>query len=331
MKRIALITSGIVVCIFLLYILSGKLLTVEKPVKSPYVLLEDWVSYTTVEDASAYIVENNIDSVFVIGMRESTTSRSLQEVDKTRKLQKDRNTYSMYWNGTLGFEIPSEKLQESSILHVKMRGTSDYKHYPHYTICLNKQVIGSGFVNEAYSAYEFILSGKTTDSLSYILINFDNDKSTSTGDRNLYVSDIYIDSMDIDSIARDHFFISEKEMVHINYASKLNTIKYYLKDLEYEPSRVKLIEVDYDNFNRSLALAKGAKKYFEKTEITNINVITVDMHARRSYLNFKNCLEGNIEVGCFPGNSDTQRSTSVYEGIDERISLLLTWIYWWIY
>lgn len=329
MRKIVFITSGIVFFFILLYIISGIFLIYEKPVKSPYVLLEGWISHTIVEDASNYIIENNIDSVFIVGMKNSNTSVSLQEIDKTRKLQKNRNTYAVYWDGILGFEIPTERLKESFTLNVKMRGTSDVNHFPHYEIFVNKQVIGTGFVNEKYSSYEFILSKNITEPLTYILINFDNDNITSTGDRNLYISDIYIDSMEIDSITTDNFFISKIAEPNISYFAKLNTIKYYLEDLGYDTSRVKLVEINYDPFNKSLALAKGAKKYFSKTEVKAINIITANKHSSRSYLNFKNCLEENIEVGCIPGNRNIQKKTSLYDRIDERVSLLLTWIYWW--
>jgi hypothetical protein len=91
------------------------------------------------------------------------------------------------------------------------------------------------------------------------------------------------------------------------------------------------VEVNYHPINKSLALAKGAKKYFDKTEIKNINIITADKHSGRSYLNFKNCLEENIEVGCIPVKRDIPEKTSLYDGIDERVSLLVTWMYWWFH
>jgi hypothetical protein len=330
MKKTAFIISGIVLFLILFYGISGVFLSYKKPVDSPYVLLEGWTTYAIVDDALKYIVENKIDSVFVVGMKNSNTSVGLHEIDKTRKLKKNGNTYAVYWDGILGFEIPSEKLQESFTLHVKMRGTSDINHFPHYEIFVNTGLIGSGFVNEKDSDYEFILSKSIADSLTYILINFDNDKLTSTGDRNLYISDIYIDSLDIDSLTTDNFFIYNIIDPNNYYIPKLNTIKYYLGDLGYDTSRVKLVEVDYDSFNKTLALAKGAKKYFSHTEVKNINIITANKHSSRSYLNFKNCLEENIEVGCIPENSEIQEK-SLFAGIDERVSLLSTWIYWWFH
>ncbi len=331
MKKTVFVTIGIILSIILLYIISGVFLTCKKPIKSSYVLLEDWISYSIVDDASNYIIENNIDSVFIVGMKNPDSSVSLKEIDKTRKLQKNKDTYGMYWSGILGFEIPSYMLKDSFSLNMTMHGNGDNKHFPHYEIYMNKQLFSTGFVNEHDSAYKFNLSKNITDSLTYILINFDNDISSSLGDRNLYVSNIYVDTIEIESIATDNFFLASTKAPNIDFSSKLNNIKYYLKDLDYDTSKVKLIEVDYDPFNKTLALAKGAKKYFNKTEVRNFNIITAKKHSRRSYLNFKNCLEENINVGCIPQEAPEKENYSLYDGLDERISVFLTWIYWWFY
>jgi hypothetical protein len=332
MKKTAFVTIVILLFIALFYLVGGILLVYEKPVKSPYVLLEDWIWPPVLEDASSYIIEQNIDSVFIVGVKNSNTSVSLQEINKTKKLKKNlNNIYALYDGGILGFDIPTDKLGESFTLNVKMHGTSYANLFPYYRIFFNKQFINSGFVNEQDAVYQFVVSKKTTDSLTTIFINFDNAMSDSEEDRILYISDIYIDTMDIDSIMLNHFFISYTEEPIINFVSPMNSIKYYIGDRGYDTSKVKLIEVNYDSYNKTLALAKGAKKYFRNTEIKNINIITVNKHSRRSYLNFKNCLGKNIEVGCIPFKTIIEEEKSFFESIDERVSLLFSWIYWWFH
>lgn len=332
MKKTVILLSAVLLISILFYLVSGLFLTYQKSVESQYVLLEDWIPFNALEEASNYIIENNIDSVFIVGVKNSNTSESKQEIDKTKKLKKNRNNiYALCGSGILGFEIPTENLKESFILTVKMHGTSYKNLFPHYRIFSNKQLISSGFVNEKEDVYQFIISKKTTDPLTCILINYDNDMTDSIDDRNLFISGIYIDTMDIDSIMLDNFYIAYTNKPNINYVSKMDNIKYYIRDRGYDTTKVKFIEVNYDSFNKSLALAKGAKKYFSNTEVENINIITTKAHSGRSYLNFKNCLDKNIEVGCIPININFLKNHSFYVRIDERLSLLLTWIYWWFH
>jgi len=330
MKKITFIASGIVLFI-ISYIISGAFLLCNNPIESPYILLEAWIPSSVVEDASQYIQENNIDSVFVIGMKNSNKSISLEEIDKSKPLQKKEDAYALYWDAVLGFEIPSSKLQESFTLNIGMHGTSDNDFFPHFKIVVNNRVIATGFVSSEDSVYKFPVLGKITDSSTYILIHFDNDEPTSIGDRNLYVSSINLNSVQIDSIKTGSFLVPSSVELNADCISKLHTVKYYLSDLGYDTARVRLVEVEYDSFNKSLAIAKGAKQYFFSTEINSINIFTTTIHSRRSYFNFKNCLKKNIEVGCIPGNSNKQKEASLYGGFDERISLLATWIYWWFH
>ncbi|WP_143525174.1 carbohydrate-binding domain-containing protein [Labilibacter marinus] len=323
------IPVGIVLFIILSYFISGSFLSYNKPINSSYLLLEDWASYAVAEDAQNYFVENNIDSIFIIGMKYPDSTVSLQELNTARKLKKRENTYSMYWSGILGFEISSEKLKDPSVLSIKMRGSIGDNTYPHYNIYANKTLIGSGFVNEKDSVYKFNISNKIDDPLSHVLIYFDNDHLTSTGDRNLYVSERYIDSINIDSIATDNFFIIKAEPFNFKFISNLRSVKCYLNDLGIDSARVRLVETPYCPINKTLAMAKGAKEYFNKTDIQNLNIITATEHSSRTYLNFKNCLQENMEVGCIPSEKSIQNKKSFYSGIDERISLTLTWMYWW--
>ena len=328
MKKAAFIASVILVLTALLYVATGKLLSCEKPIKSRYVLLEGWISHTVLENASNYIVDNNIDSVFIVGMKNSISSIEIPVINKNRKLKKHgNNEYVIYWSGILGFEIPTEKLQESFTLNVKMHGKGYAKLFPHYRVFFNQQLISTGFVNEKDSVYKFNISTNATDSVSCIQFNYDNNIS----DRTLYISGIYIDTMDIDSLMLDNFFNSYAEMQAIHYVPKINDIKYYLGDRGFDTSKVKFIEVTEESFSKTLALAKGAEKYFSKNGIKNINIITANKHSSRSYLNFRKCLEKNTEVGCIPVATFVDNETSIPAGLDERISLLISWIYWWFH
>lgn len=331
MKKLALLTgTTIVLLVILFYIISGIFLTCNKSVNSPYVLLEGWISHYNMEFAANYILANNYDSVFVVGMINQGNTVSIQQAKKTKKLKGYDNTYALFTNGILGFKIPTEKLKDNSTINIKMRGTSALEHFPHYQVFANEHLMGSGFVNEKDTTYKFNLSNNIADSITYVSINFDNHIMPSLGDRHLLISDINIDMVNIDSISVDNFYIDNKVKMYFEFISGLNRIKNYLADRGYDTSRLKLVGLEPKPYNKSIAIAKGAKDYFAQSKIKRINIITIRNHSSRSYLNFKNAVK-NVEFGCIIIHNHSEFENSLKFKIDERISLLLTWMYWWFH
>lgn len=333
MKKTAINISLFFLFAFLLYLVSGVFLTCNKPINSKNVLLEGWLHPNAVEESVKYIKENNIDSVFVVEMKNPDLQNitDFAELNKSERLKKSYNRYGLYWNGTLGFEIPTRKLEDSISIQLKMHGNKNLGYFPHYKILVNSSFLASGFSTDVDSIYQFTTKDITSDSLTYLFINFDNDIKSLYGDRDLFVSDIMINSLAVDSLATNEFFIfGDKTLGNLLCSEGVN-LKFYLSELGYDSSRIKLIQTNYQRPNRTLALAKGAKKYFQNSKIENINILTTNTHSRRSYINFKNCLE-NINVGCIPrGDEILRKESSVYNCIDDRVSLILTWIYWWFH
>jgi hypothetical protein len=330
MKKIALLTGTIALFVILFYTISGIFLSYNKSVDSPYVLLEGWISLYHMEFAANYIIANNYDSVFVIGFKNQDNTVSIQQAKKTKKLKGYDNNYVFFANGILGFEVPTEKLKDNSTLNITMRGTSALKHFPHYQVFANEHLIGSGFVSEKDSSYKFNLLNNIADSLTYVSINFDNHLMPSLGNRHLFISDIKIDMVNIDSISIGNFFIDNSPNTNFEFISGLNRIKYYLADRGYDVSKVKLIWLEPKSFNKSIAIAKCAKDYFRQSKITSINIITIEHHSKRSYINFGNSVD-NVEFGCITIHNSALYENSLYYKIDARISLLLTKIYWWFH
>ena len=285
---------------------------------------------SVLEEAASFIVENNTDSVFVIGMSYPFIPR-LQRINKSQKLEKKWNRYAMYASSLLGFEFTTKELNEPLTVSLIMWGTSNGVKFPHYQFFLNTSLIGSGFVTGKDSVYTFSIQNNSVDTTLHLIINYDNDKMSPTGDRNLFISDIQINEQPIDPITVRDYFVLAKLGNYYNLISNEMNIKHYLGDVGYDTSRVKIVQVDYDSFNKTLALAKGAKRHFSHSGIESLNIITTTKHSTRSYLNFKNCLKDYMVVGCIPIHDDIFEDKSLYARLDERGSLLLTWIYWWFH
>ena len=330
MKKIAVLTSIILLFVVLLYIISGILLTCKKPVNSPYALLEGWLSHYQMEFAANIVIADNFDSIFIVGMKNQENTVNIQQADKTKKLKDADNTYVFYTNGILVYEIPAKILKDNSSINITMRGTCALNHFPHYQVLANNHLIGSGFVNEKDSTYTYNLLNNITDSTTYISINFDNHLPPSLGNRHLFISDIAIDRVDIDSISLDNFYIKNSPKMNFEFISGLNRIKYYLADCGYDITKIKLISTEPKSFNKSTTIANSAKDYFEHSDISGINIITPKHHSRRSCINFRNAVK-NIDFGCYTTANSSKYENSLYLKIDARVSLLFTWMYWWFH
>lgn len=208
-----------------------------------------------------------------------------------------------------------------------MRGSVNNKLFAHYNIYIDKDFIGSGFTSKNDSIYKYTIKNSGISNSKYVLINFDNDKFTDNEDRNLYVSDVQINSKAINLMAIDIFFLKSNSQSGKALISELYSIKNYLSDLGIDTLKIKVVKSNSSSHNNTLTLANTARKYFLTTNIKNVNVITPDFHSRRSYLNFKNCLKNVVEIGCIPMKTEKKKRKRLNK-IDDRVSLLFTFLYW---
>jgi uncharacterized SAM-binding protein YcdF (DUF218 family) len=319
-----------IVLAILSYFILGLFLRFEKTIKSQNIIVEGWASRMVIENAPSFFLDEKIDSIFIFDFFKDKTSISLKDVDRSVKLKQRNTAYSLSWNGTLIFEIPTSKLQDTFTLSLTMRGSVSKNRLAHFNIFINKKLIDSNFTTKERSAYNYTIQKNSANDTTYVLINFDNDVVVNNEDRNLYVSNIFINSEDIHSLAIDHFFIPSNSESGMALISELNSLKNYLTDFGLDPLKIKVIKVNQKNNNNTFTLATAAKAYFITSKIKNANVITPDFHSRRSYLNFKNCLKDSLEIGCIPINTNLTKNT-LQNNIDERASLLFTMMYWAFY
>lgn len=328
MKKIWFYISIAIIGILLLYYILGYLLAVNKPINSPYILLEGWMSHIVMEEASQYIKDENVDSIFIIGMKYSEVVTEINDVHKTRIINPKNNLIVLNSNGFIAISLPNHVFSDTSKIQFNLRGSKDVKYMPHYEFFMNGNIIGHGFANDTPNNFTFKLSKNTKDSTSYFLINFDNDRNTKHGDRNLYISDVFVDSVKIGELTNDIFFVASSESPNIPYVLRQNTVQYYMHDCKIDSSKIRIIEIDYTYLNKSIAFAKGAQKYIHNSNLTSFNLVTADIHSARSYFNFKNSLGNRIKLGCIPVKRNSYKQNSIKQGIDERISLVYTWFYW---
>jgi len=140
-------------------------------------------------------------------------------------------------------------------------------------------------------------------SIDSIMVNFDNDYVDENGDRNFFVKELIIDGKykipyQYNSIY-DIGKIDSRDRITNDYSTVAEFAKNRLIRLGVDSSRIVSFSSECRECNRTLSSAKacrdGFKKY--KNEIKSANVITLGIHARRTWITYKTILKRTAKIG----------------------------------
>lgn len=331
MKKVTILVLVAVMGFVLFYFVTGAFLVYNKPIQSKHLLLEGWLPSNTIESASQYIINNKIDSIWIIGMKpknENTSNLGFSEKDGFQ-IKKQNGRMKIAWSGVYNYELSSEKIPASGVFKIGMFGTQIRDIYPYYKIFANKRLLKTGFVTNLDSIYSIPLP-ILTDTIVNLMICYENDAMIRKSDRNLYITSVFIDSLKVEDIAQKKFFVKKGKKRIPFLGSPMENMKNYLAEFRVDSNKIKIVESKYKALNRTLALANLAGNYLKNTEIEDLNIFTTTYHSRRTYLNFRNCINENIRIGCIASDSENKpRWFKFTRNLDERISLLYSWVYWW--
>lgn len=330
---------GLILAVILLsgiaYIITGNYLIYNNPNNSKNLLIEDWVPVTLLEELKSKNIIDKADSIYIIGMEFPEKQNLLTQIRNNNPQsiasKKNNNTNFLYKNTCLLYCVNSHQLEEPTTLYINMKGDFAFNYYPHYKIIIDDQIVSSGFVSGKDSLYSFKINHFFKDSLVLIQIQYDNDFWGGKGiDRNLHISTININSTNIDSISLYHQIISDEALRNLPqpFSSNAHNKKHYLEDLGIDPNKIKVIETKYTkNRNITLYLSKAAGLYFQNHPQKDFLIATTMMHSHRTYLNFKNSLSKETNLGCMAIKVEYGKKERINK-TDEIFSLIFSYLYW---
>ena len=167
------------------------------------------------------------------------------------------------------------------------------------------------------------------------MVHFDNDMVDEKGDRNLYVKEIIIDN----TISIPYQFNSVYDIGQLDNTDRI--VNDYESVAEFARIRLKLFGIDTSKivpmpakrkrFNRTLSSVLAVHNWLEMSNMsaTSLNIITLGIHSRRTYLTYKSILGKSCTVGiiAIPNSSipDSEKPGSK-KILLETIQLLYYWI-----
>lgn len=308
------------------YLLLGRALVYRHPLASHNVLLEGWMLESVINTAPKFLTASDTDSIFIVTMKPAKTTTKHSFWEKAQKLDTESKRFILASNSMLRLVIPAANCKPAQQISFKMKGSRDDRSAAHYAVFFNDSLLAHGFANEEFIRYRFQLSNWKTERENELVICFNNDACSSTGDRNLYVSRIQLDTLNASQLASSASRLPARAYPQGAAGPVLNLPNIQsllLADMGCDTSKIHWISAEPAEFNNTKSYAQAATEFLNASSIESINLVTAEKHSRRSFINFRAQLKKEVKLGCIP--IPTKGKNRFIHGIDERASLLYTW------
>lgn len=313
---ISLILLGIV-SIPIIFSISNRLSKTER-VKANTLLVEGWLPSYAIEMAFNEFSKNSYDHIITTGIR----------ID---------DYFQVSMNGFLIFYAKDKlKEEDNSVDHtisIDAFSQLDGDNSAHFNVFFNDSLVADFFADKKKRHYEIPWKGNLAK-IDSIMIQFDNDRSDESGDRNLYVRKIVIDQ----KIHIPYQYFSEydigtldgKRRVINNFNSHAELARKALISMGLDSSLIVAVSGRKVRINRTLSSALAFREWLQtaKIEIEGINIVTSGTHARRTLLTFNKILDRKYEIGIIslPDYRNDSRKYKILKTLRETFGLVYYWL-----
>jgi hypothetical protein len=207
---------------------------------------------------------------------------------------------------------------------------------PHFNFFINDSLVADFNAVKRKRMYGIKWKGYLKD-IDSLMIQFDNDLRDVNGDRNLFVKKIIIDK----KIIIPYQFNSELDIGPLDGKERLTKYTYFDSSAEF--CRNYLITCGIDSgliiavpgkkvyINRTHSSVLTIRNWLRSTDInvTGINIISLGIHSRRTWINYRKVLGKNIEIGII-SLPENENHESIFRDAFKIIDEILGIIYYHI-
>jgi uncharacterized SAM-binding protein YcdF (DUF218 family) len=135
------------------------------------------------------------------------------------------------------------------------------------------------------------------------MVQFDDDYLDEGGDKNLYVKEIIIDNEIIIPYQFNSVYdigrLDGKNIIINDYDSHGEIARNYLITLGIDSSAVIAVKGKRTEFNRTLTSALAFRNWLKSYngKVDGINIITMGIHSRRTWMTYKSVLNKQLKIG----------------------------------
>lgn len=294
-KKLFVITSVSVVSILIL--ITSKINIAD---------LSTFLSKTGTVEANVLIVEGWIPDYAIQAAAEEAKKDAYKAVVTTGIRSSDLEYLTVGMNGYLIF-YPDLKVSENDnagthSIKIVAKSKMGGKYCAHFTMFVNDSSIVEFSADEISREYPIKWQGSLTE-IDSVMIHFDNDMLDDYGDVNLYVKELIIDSTIVIPYefhsAYDIGYLDGKDRIINDFRTVAELARNKLIRDGIDSSRIFAFPAYKKGFNRTLSSVFACKRGLNSLnfKITGVNVITLGIHSRRTWLAYKNMLDNSINVG----------------------------------
>ena len=297
---------GIFILLILILFLFSKFylphfLSYSKPVDSKNFLIEAWISSYEIEQAIAdygILPESHFYIVgFLYPKLEVKQTGNNQPFTSSEK--KENKGIWLYANSALNFLLPPNlNLNSGDTIQftVTAKGQKSANYYAYFNLIINGECIVGAFSHEDYQQYsiDWIVP---EEGLKTCYIKFNNDLVVHNSDRNLNIQSVKIDNNLFTADIENTTITRELNNLTSGFSSQAEEVGNYLQQLGIDQKQITTVNFEPVQSNQTLAAAEKFNKYLSESPLSAINVITSDIHSRRTWLTYQRVFGTQTNVG----------------------------------
>ena len=324
MRKILIIVLATLIVVLGLLALSPKIikglpvfLAKNNQVDANILVLEGWLPDPAIEMAYDEIHSGAYDLIVPTGIKSSDLDFCMIAM----------NGYLIFYTRPyLKINNESSRHRIEIVAHSKLGG----KYNAHFNLYVNDSLIADFSADEKPRKYG-ITWNRSLGEIDSISAQFTNDYLDEGGDRNLYIKEIIIDNDIVIPYQFNSVFdiglLGGKDRIVNNYTSHPEIIRNKLIASGIDSSKIIAVTGRKTTINRTLTGALAFRDWLKTSgqKVDGINIITMGIHARRTWLTYKKVLDKSCRVGIIslPDTSISSREkTGFLRSLAETLDLI---------
>lgn len=268
-------------------IFFSKYLSKTEKVEANLLLVEGWMPPYALKMAAEEFINGDYDYLITTGL-------------------KLPNHMEMFMNGYLIYSFNDKKINtgESSFTHIELEAFASPggKNKAHFNLWVNDSLIADYWVGKHVQKNSENIQMDFSE-IDSILIEFDNDGVSSSGDINLFFKNLSINGKSYSPYSDNVFYdigrLDGRHRRKNNIRSYAESAQQTLINYGVEDSKILSVPAKPTNINRTLESSIAFSDWLGQSdlEVKGMNIVSLGTHSRRTWKTYKSVLNHSFPVG----------------------------------